>query len=131
MATPRTLSIPPQIDERGGARLTALASQGQQAIEQGLVQELVGDGQTKHPWLQGGPSMRAALFADDSRARREIEAHVRSVFARYEALELAGLLGITIGARPSGDGKRMVEIAWKNLRKTGDQQPQITRVEMG
>ena len=135
MATPRTLKLPPQMNGRGGALLTSADEQGVEAIEQLLILGILGRRRTLNPWLQTTASPVGALFAADlARARIDIEAHVRQVFAQLEAREFARFGGLTVRRDDSSgsEGQVVVEIRWFNLRVSGgDRQQHTTRVAMG
>jgi len=137
MATPRTLSIPPGVDERGGARRTTLDNQGAQAVEQQLILGILGPGRSTNPWLQREASLASLGFQESSQAALDLELRVRSLMAAMEARELARLVSLRIvrameGAADGARGQLIAEIRWQPLRLSNDRRPElVTRLGLG
>lgn len=129
MATPRTLRIPPGVDERGGAALTPADNQGLAAVEQQLVLAVLGPGRSAHPWLQREEQLSATVFQEAAQGARDLELRVRSVLAQLEAQELARLLSVRVvrGAQGSGEAERLyADVDWQPLRLGGTVRQRVT-----
>jgi len=131
MATPRTLTIPPGVDARGGAALTSIESQGVAAIEQQLALAVLGPGRSTNPWMQREDQLSSTMFQEMAQGAHDLELRIRSVLAQLEAQELARLLSVRIvrGDQSGGDTKAAqlyAEVDWQPLRLSADLRQKIT-----
>jgi len=121
MATPRTIALPWETDERGTFRLTSAANQGVEATSQMIALSLLPPGRTDNPWLFGKGFQEDLVFARPHTARVDIESRLRSIFAGHKARERAELVAgsTNISTIPGRAGAMLVEFRWRNLR-TGE-----------